>query len=171
MEWVPNWGLPEIYEALRSKMPFPVDNDQVGIKELITNNRTQAIILCGHEVDRDDVERILVVGITPGGYFASPQLILQRTGSETLEAFTIHQEKESLIFRTYREPWRPVVDVDGRLADQKYLGDFEFLAGASRPTLREIGLEPASLARVKELLERWGMASYFSGGLPAGVGQ
>lgn len=153
------FDLSKTYEALRQE--FVLDGQlEEETRQLEVNGEIKAFLFssCHEDNEGNQVERLLVVGVTPKGYFASPSLLFERIGNDYLRAFTVRWKKSKLIWNVVEEPWRPVINRRGDwdlLRDSHCFDNYILLVEGKKDD--EIQSKPAGFPKRMELLERWGI--------------
>lgn len=149
----------EAYERLRREFNSPegIEADEARcLKDL--DGKTRAFLLYGYN-ESDQTETIAVVGVTPKGYFASPQIVFQKTGNEGPKAYTT-SFKLWWEHSQCKEPWKPAIDYKtGELRKREFLDDFEdvLIEGFKDPQFfeKEPGMKPLDSKSRIRLLSSW----------------
>jgi len=155
VEYYWSLDLPSLYEKLLQDFPRQMKRE-TSVSQVELEGKTRAFLLFFKD---EEVERLLVVGVTPKGYFASPKLLLEKSGDEPPLAFSIHLGNywDEVGWRNGVEPWKKVIDSGGSLVNRECLGVFrDFIKREETPFLLDVNEKQIDFFQMQKLLKKWG---------------
>ena len=168
-EWL-GPDLPKTWKTLREL--FNHDQDDNREQRLMVHRHNRALAFLFHGVEEAvGQDRIVVVGVTPKGYAASPLMILERELASTQQIFAFTISTRDYFSMSTSEDWQPQTPlvkpdkVTGQFKiDNHALEDFAFLAAEQylSPSKLEAFAKKANWKKRTQLFARWGLQIGFN---------